>query len=183
MKACICERLYHVNTATTTAEYAFSGSLCCIRSFETVDGIRYCLTIFSISDYKHLHFPHDEYKWLISTLQAQYSTQAICPTTINTDMLKLNDGVVLSIKDLPFDGIKIKTRFGKRILSIGPVTSFGLVKSTPFGNVNVFSVNENQFACDSMWDICTCASCPVFKRLIEYEASDLCEKPENMIFV
>lgn len=66
--------------STAINECAFSGSLCRIQKFETVDGMRYCLTIFSLSDYKHLHFPHDEYKWLIDKLYTLHCMQTKVPT-------------------------------------------------------------------------------------------------------
>lgn len=153
-----------MNIPTVITEYAFSGSLSRIREFETMDGLRCCLTIFSLSDYKHLHFPHDEYEWLISKLHAHLSTQSIFPTSNNSD-------AHVSI-DLPpsFDG-DFKIKSGQHSLTIGPVTAFGLVKTSPFTDVDVFSVNKNQFKCGSKWDICTCKACPVFSRLIEFEAS------------
>lgn len=155
---------------TTITEYAFSGSLCRIHEFETQDGSRYCLTIFSLSDYKHLHFPHEEYEWLISKLHGHLSTQA--------DAQKLND-IVLSIKLLlPFDD-DFKVKFVRQSLTVGPVTAFGLVKTSP-------SVKKNQqFTCESKLDICTCRTCPVFSRLIEFEARAqrlFHRKPENVIF-
>lgn len=174
MKPCICQRLYHANTPTTTIEYAFSGSLCCIHRFETVDGLRYCLTTFSVHDYTHLHFPHDEYKYLIDKLYALLSTKT------SSEVGKLN-GSTLSIEHLPCDEFKIK--FGGNCLNIGPVTAFGLVNTSPFENVDVLSLNKIHYLCDSKWDICTCATCPVFKRLVDYEANALTEKPENVIFV
>lgn len=147
---------------TTTTVYAFSGSLCRIHKFETADGLRYCLTIFSLSDYKHLHFPHDEFKLLIIKLYALLSTQSIFPIASKSN--------VLNIKQLSFDG-DFKIQFGRHNLSIGPVTAFGLAKTALFADVDVFSVNKNQLTCDSKWDICTYEKCPVFNRLIEYEAS------------
>lgn len=148
---------------TAIREYAFSGSLCRIREFETLDGLRYCLTVFSLSDYKYLHLPHDDYKLLISKLYALLSTQAIYPTASNSD--------VLNIKQIPFDG-DFKIEIGRHMrLTIGSVTAFGLVKSTPFTDFDVFSNNKNRFTCDSKWDICICKECPVFTRLVEYEES------------
>lgn len=167
---------------TTINVYAFSGGLCRIHAFETGDGSRYCLTIFSLSDYKHLHFPHDEYKWLIRKLYAHLSTQAIFPTASNSDARKLND---VSIKLLPFDD-DFKIKFGRHNLTIGPVTAFGLVKTSPFADIDVFSVNKkNHITCDPKLDICICKTCPVFSRLIEYEARGqrlFHRKPENVIF-
>lgn len=156
---------------TSFSEFAFSGSLCRIREFETVDGLRYCLSIFSLNDYKHLHFPHSEYKWFISKLNALISTQSKLPLTSESGVQN-SDVSTLNISQLPFDG-DFKIKFGKYCLTIGPVTSFGLVKTSPFADVNVFSENKIHFACDSKWDICTCKSCPVFNRLIEYESTAL----------
>lgn len=174
---CFCNRLYRLSIPTTILEYAFSGSLCRIREFQTMDGLRCCLTIFSLSDYKHLHFPYNEYKWLISKLYALLSTQAILPTASKTD--------TLSIKHLTFDG-DFKIVFGNSRLNIGSVTAFGIVKTSPFTDVDDCSVNKNHFTCDFKWDICTCKTCPVFKSLIEYEATALQRfsehKMENVIF-
>lgn len=151
-----------MNTPTTTKEYAFSGSLCRVHQFETADGLRYCLTTFNLYDYKHLHFPHNEYKYIISKLHALLSTT----TASNSNVEKLNVNVnALSIKQLPFDD-DFKIKFGGECLNIGPLTAFGLINTSPFENVD----NINHFVCDSKWDICTCAECPVFKRLVDYEA-------------
>lgn len=165
---------------TTTTVYAFSGSLCRIHEFETADGLRYCVTIFSLDDYKHLHFPHDEYKCLMSKLYAHLSTQAILPTptTINSDTSKL------SVNRQSPDDFKIK--FGSNCLNIGSVTALGLVNTSPFNNVDVYSImKKNPLACDLKLDICTCTMCPVFKRLVDYEATVLMRfpdrKPENVI--
>lgn len=168
-------------TPSTTKEYAFSGSLCRIREFETADGLCYCLTTFSLADYKHLHFPHDEYKCLIRKLYALLSTQALLPIASNSDAPKL------CIKQrLPLDdGFKIK--FGGGCLNIGPVTAFGLVNTSPFESVDVFfSVNKNNFACDPKRDVCICATCPVFKRLIDFEAAAALkifseQNPQNVV--
>lgn len=154
MKACVCNRLYRMRTPTAITECAFSGSLCRIRKFETVDGSRYCLTVFSLGDYKQLHFPCDEYKYLTNKLCALLSAQAILPTTSET----------LSIKP-PADNNDFKIKFGTHRLTIGSVTAFGLVKTNPFN----FWTNKDLIACDSKWDICTCKKCPVFKRLVDYE--------------
>lgn len=153
MKPCLCNRLYCVNTSSTKIiKYAFSGSLCHIREFKTADGSRYCLTTFNLADYTHLHFPHDEYKYLLSQLRILLSTQTVLPTVSNLDN-------ALSIKQLPFnDDFKIKLR--SECLNIGPVTAFGLVNTSPFDNVD-------NFACDPKLDICTCGMCPVFKRLVD----------------
>lgn len=163
---------------TAISEYAFSGSLCRISEFETLNGLRYCLTIFSLGDYKHLHFPHDEYKCIISKLQALQSPQAMLQTAINSDEN------APSIMQRPFD-CDFKIKFGIHSLNIGPVTAFGLVKTAPFTDVDGFSVDMNQFSCDSKWDICTCKTCPVFKLLIDCEAAAVKEtpqrRPENLI--
>lgn len=162
-----------MSTPTGTKEYAFGGSLCCIREFETADGLRFCLTIFSLSDYRHLHFPHDEYKCLIDKLQARLYTETVFHREVNSDEL--------SIKQRSFDG-DLKVKFGTQSLTIGSLTAFGLAKTTPFSVV--FSDNKNQFACDSKWDICACKACPVFLRLSDYEAAALMRfhrKPENVI--
>lgn len=149
-----------MGTPTTTSEYAFSGSLCRIHEFKTAEGLhRYCLTVFTLSDYKHLHFPHDEYEKLINKLSAHLSTQAIFPTAT------ASNSVACSIEQLPFDG-DLKIHFGQHRLTIGPVTAFGLVKFSPFTNTV-----KRKFACESKWDICTCRKCSVFSRLIDFEAS------------
>lgn len=168
-------------------EYAFSGSLCRVRKFETSDGLaRYCLTIFSLSDCKHLHFPHEEYKSLTRKLYALLSTQAIMPTANKSDEQKFNESTLtIRQKVLAPEG-HLKIKFGRYSLSIGPVTAIGLVKTTPFTNIDVFSINKEPFTCDSKWNICTCQACPVFKRLIDFEinALDLFShrKVENVIF-
>lgn len=146
MKSCFCNRLYNISIPTLVAEYAFSGSLCRIHEFETEDGTRYCLTVFSLPDYRHLHFPHDEYKWMITKLYALLSTQAILPIASKSE--------TLSIEQLPSDG-DFKIIFGNHCLTIGSVTAFGLVNTTPFADVDVFSINNTSFTCDSKWDICT----------------------------
>lgn len=70
MNRCFCYHLYN-SIPSEVHEYAFSGSLCRVHHFETVDGMRFCLTIFSLSDYKHLHFPYDEYKLLVIRLNVK----------------------------------------------------------------------------------------------------------------
>lgn len=167
---------------TRISEYAFSGSLCRIREFETLDGLRYCINIFSLSDYKHLHFPHYEYKYLVSKLYACQSTQAIFQSAYKSYEQKLNVSV-LKILHSPFNS-DFKIKFGENSLTVGPVTAFGIVKTAPFRDVDIFSVNMNQFTCDSKWDICACKTCPVFRRLIEYEATAVMRwlrRAENMI--
>lgn len=151
-----------MSAPTITNEYAFCGSFCRIRKFQTVDGSHYCLTVFSLSNYKHLHFPHDEYKWLIYKLYALLSPSTIKPHTINSEEL--------AVEQQPFDG-DIKIKFGSRKLTIGPVTALGLVKTMPFADIDVFSINKDRITCDSKWDICTCETCPVFSRLLDFEES------------
>lgn len=53
------------------------------------------------------------------------------------------------------------------------IASVGLVKTAPFNCIDVFSINESRFDCDSKWDICTCGTCPVFNRLMDYESKAL----------
>lgn len=161
MKPCFCNRLYRIIVPTTTMEYVFNGSLCSIREFQTLNGSHYCLTIFSLYDYKHLHFPNDEYKWITSKLYALLSTTAIKSNATNSD--------VLTIKQQPFNS-DFKIKFGKQNLTIGSVTAFGLVKTTPFTDFVVSSDNKNRFTCDSKWDICICGTCPVFRRMCDFEA-------------
>lgn len=173
MKSCICGRLYRKETPNATVEYAFSGSLCCIRQYETIDGFRYCLTTFSVRDYSHLHFPHDEYKYLISKLYALLSTEC----RLNMGELDGND---VSIEQLPLHEFKIE--FGGQRLDIGPVTAFGLVNTSPFENTNILSPNNKHYLCDVKWDVCTCAMCPIFKRLVDYESDSSIGKTMNMIF-
>lgn len=161
-----------MSTPSIITEYAFSGSLCRIHEFKTLYGTRCCLTIFSLSDYKHLHFPHDEYKCLIRKLYMLLSTQAILPSASNSN-------VQFTIKQLP-DDEDFKIKFGIHSLTIAPVTAFGLVKTTPF-----YPVNKKLITCDFKWDICTCKKCPVFKRLIDYEIAAAVRfsyrRPENVI--
>lgn len=176
MQQCLCNHLYSSKPVETKV-FAFSGSLCRIHKFETIDGSRFCLTIFSLSDYKHLHFPHAEYKWFICRLYVLQSTWAILHSDRNTDFSALH------ISQAPsHEGFKIK--FGNKRMDIGSVTSFGLVKTSPF---NVFSCSEKQtLNCASKWDICTCQNCPVFNRMIDFEAEALkifnFRQPENVIF-
>lgn len=161
-----------MSAPSATKEFAFSGSLCRLSEFETEDGVRYCLTIFSISDYKHLHFPHDEYKWLICKLYSLQSPHAIYPT-IDTQGMQKSAECVLAVQQLPFT-CELKIKFGTyRNLNVGPVTAFGLVKTNPFTEIDVFSINKTPLACDPKWDICTCKTCIVFDRLIDFEASVL----------
>lgn len=178
MRLCFCNRLHKTDASCVKSEYAFSGSLCHIREFETVDRVCFCLTIFSISDYKHLHFPHEEYKLLIKKLYVLLSPQSISPACFTVGDSSL------SVKQLPFNG-DFKIKFGIHALTIGPVTAFGLVKTAPFTFVDVFSINKNKFVCDSKWDICTCKNCPVFNRLVDVEAATQKifphRKPESVI--
>lgn len=166
METCICHRLYRVSKPTVMREYAFSGSLCRIREFETLDGLRYCITIFSLSNYKKLHFPHDEYKMLMCKIPTLLSVQTIAIFN-NSTWLKSNESK-LSVELIPFnDDFKIK--FGIYHLTIGPVTAFGLLKTTPFTSDHFAFTEEKPFTCDSKWDICVCKSCPIFKRLVDFE--------------
>lgn len=162
MSPCFCDRLHKTDKPTVKAEYVFSGSLCRIREFKTADCVRYCITIFSLSNYKYLHFPHEEYKLLIKKLYALLSPQSFSSTSSSA----FNSS--LSVKQLPFNN-EFKIKFGEHNLTIGSVTAFGLVKTAPFTFVDVFSINKNRFSCDPKWDICTCKMCPVFSRLIDFE--------------
>lgn len=165
MESCFCHRLYRAK-ATVKREYVFCGSLCRIREFETLDGLRHCITIFSLSDYKQLHFPYDEYKIIISKLNALLSTEE------KAIFNNANDSA-LSIRQQPFNG-KFKIQFGVYTMTIGPVTAFGLLKTSPFINENVsVSANETQLTCNPMWDICACKSCPIFKRLVVFKKTAL----------
>lgn len=164
-----------MNASTTITEYAFGGSLCRIRKFETIDGLRHCITIFSLSDYKNLHFPHDEYKHVINKLYTLLSTQTIFPhATINT----INSSVQFAIRQAqaqpqpqpPFVG-DFKITFGDQWLTIDPITAYGLLNTTPFTDFEVSSVNKTHLTCDSKWDICICEACPVFRRMCDFEAS------------
>lgn len=158
MNVCHCNRLYNMSKPNVINEYAFSGSLCRVREFETADGIRFCLTIFSLSDYKHLHFPHDEYKWLISKLHACISPDhAIFQPLDKTD--------VLSLEQITIEG-DLKVKFEGYKLFIGSLTARGLLNSSPFSKFY-----SEQFRCNMKWDICICKTCPVFIRLSEFEAS------------
>lgn len=109
MISCFCNRLYNVSRPSTITEYAFSGSLCRIREYETADGLRYCLTIFSLSDYKHLHFQHDEYKYLNSKLYALLLTQAIIPSASTLGVQKANEHM-WSIH-LPMENLKLNLEY------------------------------------------------------------------------
>lgn len=179
MESCFCNRLYHAKPSAKR-EYAFCGSLCRIREFETLDGLRYCLTVFSLSDYKQLHFPYDEYKIIVSKLNALLSPQAVIPTT------EMNQSS-LTIAQRPSDD-DFKIKLGRYSLNIGIVTAFGLVNTSPFTDdiTNPFFNGKKQFTCDSKWDICICRTCSVFSRLIKLEARALQlfdqHKPLNVIF-
>lgn len=178
LSPCFCNRLHKTDKLSVKAEYAFSGSLCRIREFKTVNDVRYCITIFSLSDCKYLHFPHEEYKLLIKKLYTHLSPQSISSTSSTTFLSSL------SVKQLPFNG-EFKIKFCEHNLTIGPVTAFGLVKTSPFAFVDIFSINRNRFTCDPKWDICTCKMCPVFSRLIDFEKSAReifpQRKPESVI--
>ena len=167
-----------MKTPTTVKEYTFSGSLCRIREFETADGLRYCITIFSLSDYRQLHFPHDEYKYLICKLYALQCMRTMLPVQqLNACMLQIKQP----------SSFNFQIKFGVHKLTIGSVSALGIVKTSPFADIDVFSVNnDDQFTCDSKWDICTCGTCLVFKRLIEFEATATIQfspqrRPENFI--
>lgn len=165
---------------TAIAEYVFSGSLCRIRKFETYDGLRYCITIFSVSDHKHLHFAYEEYKLLISKLYMLLTTQTTLPPTKTTN----NTNAQINITQLPFDG-EVKITFEKNCLTIGPVTAFGLLSTMPFTDFDVSSDSKKHLTCDSKWDICICKTCQVFKRMCDFEAR-ACElfphrKTENIV--
>lgn len=184
MKTCFCHRLYRISTAPIAiTEYAFSGSLCYIREFQTDEGLRYCLTVFSLSNYKHLHFPHDEYEYVVNKLNAFLSTKAIFPTANNSVENVMS--IVRLPSDEPFDA-DIKIKFGnQQRLTVGPITAIGLVKTSPFVDVNFSSENKNRFTCAAFADICTCKLCPAYKRLTDFETSALLKyphrKPENVI--
>lgn len=197
MKACFCNCLYRKSKPIKTTEHAFSGSLCRISEYETDDGMRYCLKTFSPTGREHLnfpspeygvyndlHFPHDEYKYIIRRLYALLSMRAISPTQIETDAQKININL-LSVKQLPLsDAFEIK--FGKDCLAIGPVSAIGLVNTSPFADIDVFSVIKNDFKCDPEWEICICKTCPAFKRLTEIESAVVkrigCKKLVDVIF-
>lgn len=179
MEFCFCHRFYRVSKPNAISEYAFSGSLCRIREFETLDGPRYCMTIFSLSDYKHLHFPHDEYEILIRKLSVLLSTHEIA-ISADSPWQNSNDSR-LTITQHPINGC-FKIKFGFYNMLITPVTAIGLLKTAPFTNVNE---DEKQLKCDPKLDICACKSCLVFKRLIDFEAAAKktnC-KLENIIFM
>lgn len=179
MELCLCNRLYNVNVSATISEHAFSGSLCRIREFETVDGKRYCLTVFNLGNYKHLHFPHYEYRCLVQKLNVLLTTQAILHASCYTDEEKLN-GHAMTIQQLPHNG-DFKIKFGIHRLQIGIVSAIGLVNFSPFdasASDTVSSV-ENHKTCDSQLDICVCKTCPVFLRLCDFEAAVLKRYPHR----
>lgn len=179
MVSCLCCRLYDVSTPTTIREYAFSGSLCRIHEFQTLDGLRYCVTIFSLSNYKQLHFPHDEYKILMCKLHVLLSTQSIAIFNRSTWQKSNDSRLSIEQEQLPYNE-DFKISFGNLSMTIGPVTAFGLLKTTPF-------VDDKNVVCDPKWDICACKSCPVFKRLSDFEAAakehSVNCRIENMIFL
>lgn len=165
---------------TFIQEYVFGGSLCRICEFETLDGLRYCITIFSLSDYKHLHFPHDEYKLFISRLYMLLYPQTILPTPSNH-----NSSANFTIGQTPPVG-DFKIKFEKQSFIVGPVTAFGLVNTAPFTDFDVSSAVKMDFACDSKWGICICERCPVFRRMCDFELSAReifpHRKPVNIVF-
>lgn len=167
-----------MNVPVTISEHAFSGSLCRIREFETIDGQRYCLTVFNLDNYRHLHFPHYEYRCLIQKLNVLLSTQAI-HAACYTDDEKLNSSAV-AIQQLPHNG-DFKIKFGIHRLQIGAVSAIGLVKFSPFIFSAVDSVSnvENHKMCDSQLDICVCKTCPVFLRLCDFETVALKQYPHR----
>lgn len=183
-KPCLCNRLYCVSTPIAITEYAFSASLCRIREYKTFDGLRYCLTVFSLADYRQLHFPFDEYKCLMVKLYTLLSMRAIFPPT-HSDTCKLNVNA-LSLKQMPLTGGDFKIKFGRNCLNIGPVTAFGLVNTCPFDDIDIFSVANKKdlvrFGCDRKWDICTCGMCPVFKRLVDFESTACNILSNNVLF-
>lgn len=153
MNRCFCYHLYNC-TPVTAHEYAFGGSLCRVRQFETVDGLRFCLTIFSLSGYKHLHFPYEEYKLLINRLNAHLSTNVIFSTWGNWNALTVKQHSEIE------DG-ELKIKLGGQHFTIGPLTAIGLVNTSPFAF-------KKTFTCDNKWDICTCKKCLVFSRQLIY---------------
>lgn len=100
------------------------------------------------------------------------STSAIKPTTDNSN--------VLTIKQQPFDG-DFKIKFGSDSLTLRSTIAFWFIQTTPFDNINVFSVNKDKIVCSVKWDICTCQTCPVFKRLIEFESAVVIKFPERIL--
>lgn len=166
MRHCFCCRLYNKciqKASIIENEYAFSGSLCRIRQFETMNGMRYCITIFSLCDYKQVHFTHYEYKYLIQKLYAQLNTRSIHPAA--NDYENAIDVIYSPTNN------KFKINLGAFNVIISPVTAFGLVMTMPFNDVNVFSDNTGLSTCHSNIDICSCRTCPLFKRLIDFEAA------------
>lgn len=166
MESCFCKRLYKRDKSVLLAEYAFAGSKCYVRTW---GGLRFCLTIFSLSDYKHLHFPHVEYKWLCSKLYALQSPQSIFPK--NSDILHVKEGLH-----------DFKIKFGIYTMTVGPVTAIGLVNTMPFTDVDVFKTIEQDFTCIPELDLCVCKSCPVFKRLSDLETCAP-HRAKNVLFL
>lgn len=164
MEYCGCKNFFQTNLILEK-KHVFSGSLCRIRQFQPE---RYCLTIFSLGDKKHLHFSHEEYFYLIENLY-----NYILPKIIS--LKHLNNPNDLLIEQLILQkGLKID--FEKFSLHIGPITLFGLVYTAPFLPVLKYECNEK-------WDICICGLCDCYKRLLDFEAE--LEKPifvENIIF-
>lgn len=162
MKPCFCNRFYNMRKPTAINVYAFGGSLCRVREFKTDDGSRFCLTIFSLSSYNYLHFPHDVYEMLIRRLHMHIYKRAIdIPTTSKSNLL--------NIKELTAAG-NFEIKFAGYCMSVGVLTAIGLENTSPFSNA-AFYTDGKPFSCERKWDICTCQKCPVFIRLLDFEMS------------
>lgn len=153
-----------MSAPTAMREFAFSGSINRVREYKTeMDGSRYCITVFSLHDYKYLHFPHEEYMELISKLYAATSPQTLA---INTIPKKTS----LIINQIPFTE-NFELRFGCYKLQIGPVTAFGIIRTAPFGDycIQGNDYSSRSLTCMPKYDICVCGSCTVLKRLTDFE--------------
>lgn len=164
MKGCHCPRLYALKKPDLVVEYVFRDTLCRIREFKTDDGLRYCLTLFDLLNCKHVHFQYAEYKSLISELWAQttmqtirYSEEMATRTTTNPILSVVPPFVIT-------DDFKIK--LGKHNLNIAAVTGFGLIKTSPMDERDVYcNESKNIPACDFELEICTCKGCTLYSRL------------------
>lgn len=169
MNRCLCNRLYRQDKPTAVHEYAFSGSLNRVREFETLDGSRYCLTVFSLADYKHLHFPHEEYKELACKLHRAVSQQTSAVT--KPEISSSSSPSQIAANQIPCSE-DFELKFQSYRMRVGPITAFGIVKTAPFERYNTVDANKHSSMLSSWmskYDICICGSCEVFKRLIDFE--------------
>lgn len=155
MEKCLCNRLYGGIEPFAIKTYAFGKSLCRIREFETLDGSRYCLTLFRLYDYKYLHLPHEEYMHTINKIRKLYTPHAFWH-------LEIRDDPDITVKQLSNGQYNIK--FGCISMHFGKGTAYWLQCSAPF-------LDKRPITCCVQLDVCACEMCPAFDRLIKYEVA------------